>query len=175
MCGIVWDNEYTMRWSKDPAELKKVRKRLGITQKALGEKCDPPIPRWMVADIEAGRRPFTDVLSTPIWRALADIDFELKRQRESPLKKLVDGTLTVSDLTRMQESIARSFGSMENFRQTMRDARELGAKQRQIEELWDEIKRLRVQVAELRDLLGLETNAALARAKADELRDRLND
>lgn len=160
-------------WFADPQELRRNRMECGFTQKELAQAAG--VRQSVLAEIETGKRTFTDHYQKPLWRALTKLDEQRrdhKRRWDALLGKL-PADEAIAEFRKMEDSVARSFGSIENFRQTMRDVRELATKQRQIEELWQEVKKLRTQVVELRDLLGLKTEAALAHAKAADLEDRI--
>jgi transcriptional regulator with XRE-family HTH domain len=63
-----------MKWNDDPEELQKHRKRLGLTQAELSDKCG--VAPEIIANIEAGQHPLTGPVANALWDALASTDIE---------------------------------------------------------------------------------------------------
>jgi transcriptional regulator with XRE-family HTH domain len=74
-----------MNWYEDPESLRKVRKRLGLSQEKLSEKC--ALNRSAIADIETGRRELKGSTAVAIWDVLGEE--ELSR-RKVPLSTLLE-------------------------------------------------------------------------------------
>ncbi len=61
-------------WYEDPKVLKEKRKLLGVTQTVLAKKAGVKLS--LIADIESGRRRFSEDVRDAIWGALGDISIE---------------------------------------------------------------------------------------------------
>src|SRR5215470_13066088 len=61
-----------INWYENPEELRRVRKKLGLTQAQLAAKAG--VKRSLIANIEAGRRRFTKDMQDLIWEPLAEIE-----------------------------------------------------------------------------------------------------
>ena len=157
-----------LKWYENPKELKRFRKQLGLTQGALAEKAGVKLS--LIADIESERRRFSKKFQRPIWEALSDTQSEQRKTVE--LKSLLE-PVPLSSLAghSTPEGLARYRASCERMKQ------DYGQHWREVfKALFDQGRRnadLERRIAELRDLLQLETEAALINTERDELREKI--
>lgn len=103
-----------MKWHNDPEELKKTRKRLGLTQAELAAKAGVKLS--LIANIEARRRQKSTIPSE-IWEALALIDIE--HRKSVPLKSLL-GTPVDRPLGEVKQSVLDGLWSLRDGLQLLR-------------------------------------------------------
>jgi transcriptional regulator with XRE-family HTH domain len=160
-------------WYENPDTLKSIRRSLNLTQTELAKKAG--VKRQLIADIETGRRPLSEDVGRPIWRAVA----ELKRiQRGSGRIPLSD--LMYPPLEMLQNPYATGVSAAVKTHERAKD--KLIAAQSELIKRLDEIIEihkawgserdakitdLESRITELRDLLDLNTNEALLRNKIE--------
>ena len=165
-----------MNWHEDPEELKKVRKRLGVSQEKLGELSGVK-PSWIAA-VETKRLPLIGPKAHALWRALGDIDFE----RRADLDRR--GLMPLSNLLGLEREPTR-YGNpdelkrMETMERLIATQNSLIAVQNELLRTANEEKDARIaaleqKVSDLRNLYEVETEAALAHDRAEELREKIS-
>lgn len=143
-----------MHWYEDPAELKRVRKSLGLTQAQLAERAG--VKAWVIADVELGRRSFSEDVREPIWEALSERRREEKKSTDALAKK---SGMTLAALKNIgPDTVSDSMTLLYRLR----------LQQEQIEALKMHIKAIEEQNQGLREWLEAEEKAALAHEKAVE-------
>ena len=160
-----------MNWYEDAKALRKARLECNppASQATLAKEAG--VKRSLIANIEAGRRPFSREAQKALWKALARInenqaslakamDQDMGKQRQ--LKDLLSPTAPSWYLLQRQQGERSSV-----------EARALiHLQEKQISELQDEIQRLKKQNALMRQWLKSEEESALAHEKAAALHER---
>lgn len=210
-------------WYEDPKVLKEKRKLLGVTQTVLAKKAGVKLS--LIADIESGRRRFSEDVRDAIWGALGDISIERRGvnppEGQNALANLLTTTpqhtpsesptnATESVFKDVQKFVAK-FGLDKSPEEALREEnailkarisnyeaqvetfqKHIGIVEAQLEsyrelcklqdrrDAWFEpmserIVSLESKVAELRDLVGLETNAVVSRAESNALKEKIQE
>jgi transcriptional regulator with XRE-family HTH domain len=168
-----------MSWQDDSAELKKRRQWLGISQRRLAQLAG--VKASWIAAVETGRVPMRGPKLLAMFKALAVVEQELKR--ENPGWILQDGFSAhgpkeykaskssdphAENLAILHRLIATQDRLIELQRQGISKLMQEGGHKD------EKITRLEKQVADLRALYDAGTDAALANARFEELREKVS-
>jgi transcriptional regulator with XRE-family HTH domain len=167
-----------LRWFEDPKELRKRRKELGITQHGLAKLAK--VKRSLISDIEAGRRPLSEDVRTPLWQAISDMYIErLKgtpewakrleegRQKLEEEKKSAKGIPLKSLMVRSPQILQLTPGLIEHLGEIKAQEKQIIIQEREIAALRGQVAAQAEQIAALRDLLDLKTKEVLLRDKIE--------
>jgi transcriptional regulator with XRE-family HTH domain len=162
-----------LRWFEDPEVLRKKRKELGITQHDLAKLAK--VKRSLISDIEAERRLLTKDVGGPLWDALANVHIErlkvtpewekiveeerqkLEEERKDSKKIGLKNLMAPAEATqdRVKDKLIEAQQEVIRIQNELISAHKDWGIEKDAK-----ITELETRIAELRDLLGLETDAA---------------
>jgi transcriptional regulator with XRE-family HTH domain len=165
--------------------LRKFRKQVGLSLKEVAGLAG--LSQSMVSKFELGHRDLSPEayrrLERAIVKALAHQEVLAERKQEAEKREVAKAEKTAGTfitlgslmLSPTLETYQKSCKAMEEsygpqWRETFKDLREAG---KEIAKLERQKANLESRIAELRDLLGLETHKALDESNAQEIRDRI--
>jgi len=176
-----------VHWSNNPKELRKRRKEAGVTQEQLSEAAGIKLS-WLAA-VETGRVPLAGPKGRAVWRALARI--EERKSRKTLLSSLIDERgfaeyvsprllepretpeqVEIRKLRAQLQRLTQDFDLMKEIAEIQKEM--LALHKSESGEQTARIQELEQQVTDLRNLYEAETEAALAHARAEELREKIS-
>ena len=162
-----------MEWYQNPKELAKRRRAVGLSQAVLAKRSGHS--RSLVRDVELGRIKLRADLAESLWKVIAEerLAQETRRQ-EMPLYWQAIKGITPAGSSSSPWDMKQTQERISTLAQLVRNQDELIKLYQQLcEEKSAEVTALEKQVADLRSLYEAETEAALAHARAAELREKV--
>jgi transcriptional regulator with XRE-family HTH domain len=177
-----------MEWWEDAKKLTEVRKARNVSQARLARMAG--VTASLICQIEKGTKPLTKEVAQKVWDALADVRFEQKdlnalktmgvdktpeamaREEAESLRKENERLRNAEKAMSVQDRLKDKY--IDALRELVKIQSELIAAHAELRHAETEKRKdLEQRVAEYKDLLGLETNAVVARSDADEQREKI--
>src|ERR1700685_1058898 len=161
-------------WFEDPAELKKHRLRIGLSEKEMAERAALDVS--VVLEIESGKQPLTGEIAQSLWDVISDLDsngrdglsLNERLERYMAAKTMEEERDILAPLTERGKNIFTSV--LKSYTKTFEAKRKTSLEEHaeEIAALREDRKRLTSprSLAERRVDLEQRMNAAEARAKA---------